>query len=47
MNTLAIAIAVKLAVASFVPGTCSAPRDIGGGMTVRTCEISKPVAVRR
>lgn len=44
MSTLMIAIFVKSQVAlAMVPvaATCSAPRDIGGGMTVRTCEIAK------
>ncbi len=43
MHALIIVIAIKLAASHVVtaPAQCSAPRDIGGGMTVRTCEVVK------
>lgn len=42
MNTILIAIAIKTAaLTTFVPATCGAPRDIGGGQTVRVCEVRK------
>jgi hypothetical protein len=42
MHMLMIAVFVKSQVAlAPVAATCGAPRDIGGGMTVRTCEIVK------
>lgn len=34
-----IAMIIHLHSVTFAPATCSAPRDIGGGMTVRTCEV--------
>lgn len=43
MHTILIAIAIKLATTTSTPvmaaAQCSAPRHIGGGMTVRTCEV--------
>lgn len=44
MNALIITIAIKVgATTVMVPAQCSAPRDIGGGQTVRTCEVVKAV----
>lgn len=40
MFTLLVATIVKAhLVLAPAPAVCSAPRDIGGGQTVRTCEV--------
>lgn len=42
MSTLMIIVFIKSQLAlTPVAAQCGAPRDIGGGMTVRTCEIAK------